>query len=755
MKTAATISCSLSTDSLFNLSYSYTPQEGVRVSCFFANALGNYTKPILDGTTKSVIKIGPLTLQMLPVYYEMQLQYGRRVLKVDFVDDTRLLNNHHVCLVGRGCGANVHPLGKVLNPAQITSKSLDDTVKNLTQFQDLEYSFNDLLAEITKVIPVQNQSTFDATITRNDTGTFKSVLNEWCHFYGLTWYVENGSLHIINVAITPLIIDSSIVPVDATEYEESSSIEETYGKTVAFYFNQEGNDYETNTSALNSATLYPIGTDTSVPQIVPDSAQVAAALCGRSFWFLYNYYRGTAGTQCGWTPLSISTSNPGSTLLTSLTALNKSAQTVATAGAANLPPPPFVDVAVIDEAFFDQQFEAYSQYGQNIAGKYYLSNPRGTILNDQACQWFNVTNNSITDYASEFADSLKVQVEFLLSQGNTSRDVVPPDFSDVFPPGSDPAFTSVVKGTQINQSFPGVNFTDDRLLFVDTLFPDASKQFKQSDALCAMADAFFAQLFTGMEGSESLDYSEVANGAALFKRFASYYATSLPAPLTDLFDKTLPGQFYLLAPRFNQINLSGTSTANLASQQNANTTNALEVLTSTQGSTLSSAATLQAIPLNGSRAYYAKYSQCSSASSPVGIVAPFRHEFEPKEISSDIPLPPSYSKTSQSSYLLKRDISYLNALTTSTLLNSLAVGRTFPTNRVTFSLNYFYPLIAVNPISKGLVNLNVSIGDNGITTTYTFSNEILQTPYTDAFIQRLTQQVRNSWIRQYNPPFAI
>ena len=51
--------------------------------------------------------------------------------------------------------------------------------------------------------------------------------------------------------------------------------------------------------------------------------------------------------------------------------------------------------------------------------------------------------------------------------------------------------------------------------------------------------------------------------------------------------------------------------------------------------------------------------------------------------------------------------------------------------------------------------MDISIGDAGVSSSYTFSNEVLQVPNVDQQFNKFEQQIRNSYIRRHEPQQVI
>ena len=93
MKRLETVSCSLNLGFVYNLDYSYSPDNGVSMTLFFVNERGEYNPPILLPMQKTNIRIGQASFSLYPKSYKISKAQGRRVISVDFVDEMFMLDN--------------------------------------------------------------------------------------------------------------------------------------------------------------------------------------------------------------------------------------------------------------------------------------------------------------------------------------------------------------------------------------------------------------------------------------------------------------------------------------------------------------------------------------------------------------------------------------------------------------------------------------------------------------------------------------
>ncbi len=732
------VSCGLNIGQIYNLSYNYTPQEGVRISISFVKQDGNYPNLLLQPMTRTSIQIGTALFSMFPISYTIKKGPGSRFMTVEFVDDTFRLDNYYVALTGRGCGEGVFELGTPVDNRTLDQKlagSLDDnaeTVRNFTQFPDLQYTFAQFLAVLGSQFSINVNALYNTTFTKDFTGTFRTVLNDWCSFYNLSYYFENGTLKIFDP--TRLTITLPTQPADAIEYDYSESVESTYSKTAFAYFEKEGGQFTVNDvtgGSLTTAVMYPVDSQIQIANLQQQMPmdQVVAAQYGKAFWFLYNYSRGTAAAECGWEEVPVP-----SVLVAPLAALRPD-QTNGYVGPAKL--------AKIDSKLFDQKFQAYYEYGQKIAGRYYISDLRYNLTNDQQIQWFNSTDVSIVDYASDFAKGYQVSPQYISENKANSGD------------------SATVDGTIINDTFAGIKYTDERMLWIDDKFNPSSLLPVQTENFKSTVEKIFNNLFSGLDGGQSLDVSSLGNQKyAPFFNIDLFIATNIYEDILLAFN-AISDQVDLFKYRYTSLSFTGMNQVALTSIRAANAQgNTITIVNNTNNSVTGNTGIIRAINEGNRIVYYDKYSRCASASSGTNA-SNFRRLFSQVSVPYDIPVTFTYQNSGGNGYRINRDLTAVNNIVNSSLLQTVAQQRSFTTKRVTMTLNYFYSLPA-SFLTNGLVSMDLEIGEGGVNASYTFSNDVLQVPYQDregnisqAFSDQLRASMPNSWIRTYNPSQVI
>lgn len=721
------ITCSLSVGAnayIYNFSYSYEPQQGVRLTVFFVNPLGKYnTSNLLSATTPSIITMGSSFFKAYPISFKENKTSGQRTLQVSFVDDTFKLNNYYVTLKGQGCGPNIFELGKPIDNGTVVLDETQQKIQDLTRFPDLEYGFDDFLVVLRSVFPISSDAYYDSSVTKNFVGSFLEVLNSWCSYFNMVYFFENGILRITSPSSLALTFPA--VPVDAISENREESLDGTFTKTVSSYFRQEGGQFtipnnnantDSNSSLITYVTAYPVGAEYNLPQTEVDLNQVAAAMYGQRYWFLHNYAQGTAKTECGWVPTNIyNESLKGKSIRESVEVIlnGKSG-----------------GVASFDTDFFNERFAFYKEYGERIAGRYYLSYPRNNIEQDQSYSWYD---QSTTENFLLSALTDPVSVQYYLNGITSSNGTIP--------------------NTEINKFYGGINANGNRIYYYDSRKIDFSTIFALTDAQKNLAEQLFLSLTQGSFGSSSLDFSEISPSVEyvvyadqIIQFFADDNTGTFLPPITD-------EQINSLKPAYESILLKGVKQSSLVTQNDGG----VDIITNEGPVVVSNSSTIKTQEGSSQIVYYSKFEKCVSESSPEtnsGNV--LRHTFVPRQISADIPVSFSAANASSSTYSLKRDLTYVNKYSSSELLRVLAMAQTIPFRSLSFSMNYLSPLLNLtNCVSQGLSSFDIEIGDSGMIATYTFSNAVLRVPTSEAFIEKLENNMKPSWTRQYHPQKTI
>lgn len=712
--------CSLNLGLVYSVNYSWSPKEGASIDAYFVKQDGNYQRP--QYMQKAQIRIGNASLSLYVVSSSIQLSSGRRVMKVTFVDEVFQLENYLVVQTGRGCGFNVFPLGIPVDDRSVQEKisaSLDpqaQQIADLTQHPDVEYVFNDFLNILRQKFNVSVGAYYNPTIASTEIwGTFREVLDGWCNLFNFSWFFENGILKIYDP--TKLFLTLPEQPANAIEFESDEDVRDTYSKTVFNWYQQDGGEYPVNQAGdpsappsngqspqnsngpllLRSVTLYPLGYEQGLQSTSISLEQVAAAYYGEKFWILYNYYKGTL-SQCGWT---ITNPDLDATIFTSANRIG-------------------AKIVSVNTEEQQQRFEAYQFYGERIAGRYYLSNARSDVASDETYSWFEEATGQVFNPAA--SPNKNVRIEAVVSTNSSS---------------------SIIPNTSINKYFPGIRYTGDRLIYQDS-YPRnlpalTSGQYNQINRVY---DEFI------VDGSEMANYSALSAG-----NYQMYIPLNIPAEIRDLFDQILTTA-ELFKPRFDSFPIKGAKSSDYANTREiAQEQSSINVVKTSPGpNIIGNTAVIKTVKDGVYRAYYGKYSKCASEYSTSPFV--FRHRFFPNQISTDTPVGVTFKKTAANTYIIQQNYSSVNNLVNNPFLPLMAQAKTTLSKRVSFTVNYFYD-IPLNYLTNGLVGLSISVGDRGITASYTFSNDILMVPDYSNDFTLYQQNIKNSFFRSSKPNFVV
>ena len=733
--------CSLNLGLIYDLSYSYMPKEGVRISLFFTNESGVFNvnaASILSASKKVNITIGSASFNLYAISYKLLRSVGRKILQVNFVDETFKLENYQIVLTGRGCGINVIQLGKTVQAggALINGIVLDPLMQNA----DVEYKFSDFLYVLNQYFPVNGDATYDNSLTRTFTGTFKEVLENWCAFYNLSYYFENSVIQIIDRATLNIVFPAQTDVPMALSYDVEETIENTYCTTAYSYLLKEGRKIDAN--LIKTVDLYPIDNGSNlnesmnsvfgdiaaqIQQVQEDFTankatnpqnqaqytvmninllQVAAAMYGQEYWFLYNYYNGTATAECGWTP---QTALP--TFLSNPAGYGNGVLDNSTNPPTNLGP---ALIGIIDKDIFEKKFEMYSNYGKKIAGRYYLSLER-TDVDDNKYQWFDNTTQD-TSFAGPFASNRKLQTTYL-TQGTSLENSV----------------NSYLPGTFINEYFPGVQYVGNHILYIDNSDRDFIDAFALTPVMKNLIQGYYKNLFEGFLGSDTMDYTALGPQ----QQYVIYANPIIDQTIISSFNN-LTNKITIFTPTFNTLSVIGQLKQN---EPNVVTYPPFPAVNLT---------TIQPVTLPSYRYNVPNLQLCVTEASDGDV---FKRNFISFSVSNDVPVGASLNAINNQTSEIARDTSILNNYLNKQILKDLAQLNTIPLKTVSFTLNYFYT-VPTNFISSGLTSINMEVSENGILAKYVYSNSMIQRIVSEAAITKLEQMIKNSWIRQNTPDNA-
>lgn len=715
--------CSLNLGYVYNVNYSFSPQQGVRITLFFVSESGVYNRNILSPNNKAMIRVGGADFSMYPVSWENTKNGTQKTFKVDFIDDTFRLKNYYVSLKGKGCGEGVFQLGKVVDTRTDGEKLREDPdlfeIKKFTQDSDLEYSFADFIVVLRKRFSVKTLVSIDSTITRPFEGTFDEVLGAWCSYFNYSYFFENGSLVIFNP--TSLNITFPSIPSDAIDYSESNSIENTYDKTVWSNFYQDGKEISIGSSEtenniyISNETLYPweslfdikVLNDGILGSI--DMNQVCAAQYGKEFWLIYNYKKGTAKEICGFDRYQ---ANPKTFDLQKVAEKYKLIQS--SLGSDK-------DIAFFDEDLFNKNFNFYYEYGRNIAGRYYVSKTRLDIGTFSLYQWYD--QNEVVSFT----------IENLKQQPSVSPNLF------LRPAGSSYGF---VDGSS-SEYFKGIALNSPRFYYVDKINKNFETEFALTDENRRKVDVLFKNLTGGDFGSGSIQWQGED------RPFVIYSIVSSLPPETEEIIQSIEKKINFFDYRYKNFQMKGFFNAKVNDEQkDSELFDDTDIQLGGGPQVSSNTSILKAKKDSQYVAYCSKFNLCNSESTNLNLL---NRRFESFRPSIDIPMPIRVTKNSKNVIQINRDLSFVNKYKDSGILKKIAIPFQISEKKLSFTLNYFLDDIPSSFISNGLVGLSISVSESGLTASYSYSNEMLRVPPSTQLIEKLERAMKSSWIRTYNP----
>lgn len=657
------------------------------MTLYFVNESGEYTLDnLLSPVTPVSITLDGRPFNMYAIDRTLEEGPGRKIVKVDFIDETLKLENYYVALTGQGCGPRVYNLGAPVDkrtPQQKFDEENDPRlnnefslqIKKLTRFEDIEYHFSEFVDVLKTIFTVEVTAQYDPTVTRGFPGSFKEVLNAWCAYFNIAYYFENNVLKIVDPQGLNLIFPD--VPADALDKTDRESLDGTFTKTAFAYFRQEGGEKEVAGSLIDkTVTMYPLGADLSIPQPQIDPNQLAAAQYGQEYWFLYNWLNGTATEECGWEWIDIG-ELPHQFSITTTVAVIAATQGV---------------LASLDRDKFDQRYQFYKEYGTRIAGRYYISRPRSSIIEDKQCDWFRVVNSDPSPYSSR---KNPLDMGFF-QQGTTDGGIVP--------------------GSQINQYYVGIALNDNRLVYYDQREIDFITPFKLTTTQQANIAKAFNSLISGSLGSTVLDYTQISTVKDYFVAVRPN-ASDLQKAIPTISTEQLSLFGYIYRPDFD---VKGV------------------------------------LPQTIRSIYYAKIEECRFRSSVDQADQALRHILVPRQVSEDVPVVFTVTSPTPNSFVLVRDMSFVDLYLNTQILDKLALPQLQKLRTLSFTLNYLSPdILLTDFVTMGLTGLNIDLQDHGMTVTYTFSNAVQKVPVSEAFLDKLEMNIKNSWVSKYNPPDRV
>lgn len=737
------VSSSLNAGLIYALDYGFEPQGGATITLHYVSTSGQYLRPpYLSG---AIITIGGASFRMLVLSSRLNETAASKTLEVTFVDSTYLLDNYYIALKDRGCGTGVFELGDPVDEDGADLTAFEQRIKNLTQFPDVQYTFNDFLRILRQCFPT-NAPSVDPAIKGAYTGTVREVLNAWCSYLGFAYYFENSSL----VITPPKQIALPGRPAGALTFSHEINYENTFTKTAFTYVQLEGGEIslsaetpvveadpvvnegneptvpneteggESNTDGktnnyIQYKTLYPYGYEFDVNEQAQavDINQVIAAQYGEMFWLVYNYYKGSAAQECGWNkvlelPADCTITQSVSTILNGRSG----------------------GIVNIDQDYFTERFQMYKEYGERIAGRYYLSPPQNNIAEAQSFTWYDSSQGQ-TFSIDVLKEKSPLGVQYL-TQGTVAA--------------------AYLDGTEINKYFPGLVVQDNRIVYYDAYDMQLKTKFVLTADQKKQIESAYAFLMQGIFGSKNLDYSCLTTD----KQYIAYVEPTLNFNTETLVENMVSAGIF--NPRLTTWPIQGLSSAvatlnatpfqitedEVEQQENPSVSIQNPAVTGTTD--VQNTTTIQPSNAEDPIIYYSKYTRCGFKST--NSAQAFKRVFTQRDISVDTPIDYTVNKLNRQTAQVNRDLSQVNDYFNSQILSTLAEPQLIPLESVSFSFNHLDWGVPLNFLSAGLTSMNLSIGDNGLSASYTYSNSMYIIPPSDAYLDKLERNMRNSWIRQ-------
>lgn len=273
----------------------------------FVNKNGVYQKPVLGTNSPVQIKLGDaFEFSGFPINYTSSNSPRGKILSVTYADGSVLLDKIFIGLKGVHGAAppntedkklsntvvygefnDIVLLGEYIDPCENVSedyvdpcnpcadvteyqslansnsqKFVDCKISRMTQFLDVVYSFNDLIAGLgSKGVVFYNLPTIKTKFYGRYVGSAREVLKSWCQDIGMTFVWHNNSIYFVDLKSGIEINDTSFYSnCSLLESSESESIENTTSNGLILYFGAEGKveDYNCAGYAPYKISLLPI-----------------------------------------------------------------------------------------------------------------------------------------------------------------------------------------------------------------------------------------------------------------------------------------------------------------------------------------------------------------------------------------------------------------------------------------------------------------------------------------------------------------
>lgn len=276
----------------YSVDFSGGGTEASRVTISFVNENGIYSMPSLSSKTPVTITIGSFfTFTGYAVSASKKEGVQGKFLEVSYIDTSIVLDKYFIGLRGKhGEGFTTEVSGTwdnlILVGTQIDPCSGEDTVIDLCspcssedsslntidceknrkyKILDVDYSFQELLSELSKFIPINNVPSIVGNNYRAQyTGSVREVLNSWATDYGWSFFWDGNGVYFVDLSVGLTINDAGVADGCTLEEKvENLSIENNSAEISIAYFGQDGElkDYSCankNTEAARKVLLKPL-----------------------------------------------------------------------------------------------------------------------------------------------------------------------------------------------------------------------------------------------------------------------------------------------------------------------------------------------------------------------------------------------------------------------------------------------------------------------------------------------------------------
>ena len=267
----------------YSVDFSGGGTEPSKMTISFVNEGGKYAMPEMSSVAPVTITIGSFFLFTgYAVTASKREGVSGKFLEVTYIDSSTILDEHFVGLKGKhGAGFTTEVsgtwdklilVGTEIDPCNGNDTVEDESINNLDciknrqyKILDVDYSFQELLIELSKYIPIKNVPSIIGTTYRAQyTGSVRDVLSSWASDYGWTFFWDGDGVSFVDLSTGINIRDSGIsYGCTLEERVETISIEQNQAQINIAYFGQDGElkDYpcaNKNTESARKVLLKPL-----------------------------------------------------------------------------------------------------------------------------------------------------------------------------------------------------------------------------------------------------------------------------------------------------------------------------------------------------------------------------------------------------------------------------------------------------------------------------------------------------------------